>query len=386
MFAKPVVKLAEVGIVRRSSLSIILLFTCFYIIGVVVADTSVNELLQPGDSVSFNGLVGQGNRIRLDLESTGTPLDYFILTPEEFTKWENEQTFAEIQGGHILINSSTPIITDVLNAGRYYVVLENSNSFIRGRVTGSISFDYELIISTTPSNSEPIVPFFPNPLVLVSVASIGIVIIITAVYFKRKPSSLQDKEIIVEPITPSFSAVETTPFYLRGPRSPAMLVVFSFGLLNVASGLMFYSLFQETLGIVFLLGGLLICSHIFTTPGGEFIIYGHLMGLAITIVWLFANFPSAEIQFVFLRIFGMTLGLVSSMILILRNWVGPFQSLDDQLVITTGEMTKASGSFSGSEGGRLKCPFCSSTYRYSASHVLTDGSIRCQNCMKQFNI
>lgn len=62
------------------------------------------------------------------------------------------------------------------------------------------------------------------------------------------------------------------------------------------------------------------------------------------------------------------------------------RKLHDQLVIAIGGMTKASGSFNESEGGRLKCPFCSSTYRYSASDVLPDGSIKCQNCMKQFNI
>lgn len=288
------------------------------------ADTVVNIQLESRESVVFNDNVAQGDRISIELQTTAVSIDFYVLSSSEYLNWQNELSFSSVLEGRILVNSSIPKITDTLESGMYYVVLENPDFIIRARVTGIIVFDYELIISTTPINSEPIIPFFSNPLVIATGVSVSIVAIISVLYFKRRDTGLQKKEISVEPVTPIPMPLDTTPFYLKGPKSLAMLVVFSYGLLNIISGLLIYSLFREVYAIGFLLGGFLICSHIFTKPDGEFVIYGHLIGLALTIVWLFVGLPSAEIPYVILKVMGMTLGLVSSGILILRNWYGPF--------------------------------------------------------------
>jgi len=288
---------------------------CFLSVRIVAADTAVNVQLNSGESVVFDDNVAQGDRIRIELQSTGTMIDFFVLTYTEYLNWQSEVSFSSILEGSILINSNSPITTDALEAGRYYVVLENPNIIIRSTINGSISFDFHFLTSATTSTSPPIIPVPWNSVIIVGAISIGIVVVLSVFYLKRKGTIIQKRE---EP------HVEIFPFYLRGPNSPAMVTVLAFGILNIISGYMLYSFSQDVFGIGFMVGGLLICSNLFTTPGGESYIYGHLTGLFIALAWFFVVFPSEEIYYVLLRILGIILGLVSSLILVLRNWYGPY--------------------------------------------------------------
>jgi hypothetical protein len=62
------------------------------------------------------------------------------------------------------------------------------------------------------------------------------------------------------------------------------------------------------------------------------------------------------------------------------------RELHDRIIVASGGTIKATGDFDEATGGRLECPFCNSTYRYSPSSVQPDRSIKCQNCMKLFKI
>ncbi|MFQ5831834.1 MAG: hypothetical protein ACE5H4_03950 [Candidatus Thorarchaeota archaeon] len=116
------------------------------------------------------------------------------------------------------------------------------------------------------------------------------------------------------------------PFYLGGPKSPAMFLILLYGQLNIVYGVYISSL-GEIFAVAFILGGLLIAANVFSSPGGEFYLYGFLICAAITILWwgIAAGVTLITVHYLVVDLAFALLGTVCMLILVLRHWYGPIK-------------------------------------------------------------